>query len=119
MIYFCFHFQVRFVAGDDMWLSPETTANASFSKRPFCAITLTIYAKEDIAEKYFNACYKATAHLNIRYHWGKHFPADTNSDDIEKMYPRFNDFAEVRKSMDPKGVFLNPFLKKTFGFDDE
>ena len=107
--------QVRFVAGDDIWLSPETSA----SRRPQCTITFTIYADRQTAEEYFDACYEATAHLSIRYHWGKHFPADTDSDDIRNMYPKFDDFVNIRKEMDPKGVFINPFLKKTFGFNDE
>ena len=109
------HTQVRFVAGDDIWLSPETgPLNTSW-----CAITLTIYADRRTAQRYFDACYEATAHLNIRYHWGKHFPTDADSDDIKKMYPKYEDFTRIRAVMDPNGVFLNPFLEETFGFRDE
>lgn len=107
--------EVRFVAGDNIWLSPE----ASPSNRPWCAITLTIYADKQTVEEYFNACYNATAHLSIRYHWGKHFPADTDPADIKVMYPKYNKFASIREKMDPKGVFLNPLLEETFGFSGE
>ena len=117
-LHYC-HTQVRFVAADDIWLSPQTSLNPV--QTPTCAITLTIYADRKTADDYFNACYEEIAKLNIgyRFHWGKHFPADTDSVDLQEMYPKFEDFAEIRNALDPKGVFLNPFLEDTFGFDDE
>ena len=43
-----------------------------------------------------------------RPHWGKlHSKA---AHELRALYPRFDDFREVRAGLDPDGVFLNPHL---------
>ncbi len=37
------------------------------------------------------------------------------ADDFAALYPRWNDFLEVRAGLDPEGKFLNPYLKDVFG----
>ncbi|KAL5494208.1 hypothetical protein EMCRGX_G015492 [Ephydatia muelleri] len=102
--------EVRFVKGDDAWLSPHYG-----SDKIFCAVTLTIYAPEKTSSAYFDAVYtNATRKFNGRVHWGKYFTSGPT--EIRAMLPRFDDFADVRLKLDPNGVFMNDALKKAFGF---
>ncbi len=47
-----------------------------------------------------------------RPHWGK-LHRRTHSELLE-LYPRFDEFCELRRRLDPDGVFLNPFLRELF-----
>ena len=103
-----FAFQVRFVRGDDIWLSPNY-------KRDSCHITEMIYSPSvETSILYFNSVHNATKKFNARLHWGKHF--QLTPEDIQAMYPKFADFARIRAKLDPRGVFLNELLATTFGF---
>jgi FAD/FMN-containing dehydrogenase len=47
-----------------------------------------------------------------RPHWGKkHY---RTASDLKKLYPRWDRFQEIRKSMDPDGVFMNDYLRELF-----
>ena len=108
----CLSIQVRFVGGDDIPLSPYYGMEDGGT----CAITLTIYAPRQTAKAYFDAYYLATRKFKGRVHWGKHFTIDPST--VGSWYPKFSEFAVIRKKMDPKGIFLNELLKETFGFED-
>lgn len=105
--------QVRFVKGDEIHLSPQNGHDPGT-----CAITLTIYAPEYTALNYFDKVYDAMRNegLNARFHWGKHFNHD--HEEIGNLYPDLEEFAQLRKQMDPKDIFLNEFLEETFRFKD-
>ena len=45
-------------------------------------------------------------------HWAK--THSLNKQELEQLYPKWNDFSEVRKRFDPQGVFLNDYLEKIF-----
>ena len=45
-----------------------------------------------------------------RPHWAKAHRA--GPDQLRKMYPRFDDFLELRKRVDPEGRFLNPYVRR-------
>ena len=77
-------------------------------------MTLTIYAPEKTSSAYFDAVYNATRKFNGRVHWGKYFTAGPA--EIREMFPNFDDFARVRRELDPNGVYMNDALKKAFGF---
>ena len=34
--------------------------------------------------------------------------------DLEKLYPKFNEFDNLRRKLDPNNIFVNDFLKKIF-----
>ncbi len=82
-----------------------------------CAITLTIYAPSETVERYFTAVYDATKKLNARFHWGKHFYA--KRDELNLLYPKMADFEELRLEYDPKGIFINDFIRDTFKFKED
>jgi FAD/FMN-containing dehydrogenase len=51
--------------------------------------------------------------LGGRPHWGKHF--SLTRAEAEKMYPdSFDKFREIRKQLDPKGVFGNTLIRDLF-----
>ena len=103
--------QVRFVQGDEIYLSPQNGYDPGT-----CAITLTIYAPDDRALDYFNTVYKTMRDggFNARFHWGKHF--DHDHQEIQNLYPNFKEFADFRSQMDPRGIFVNEFLEEKFQF---
>ncbi|MCU1508317.1 MAG: FAD-binding protein [Glaciihabitans sp.] len=51
--------------------------------------------------------------LGARPHWGKVFRAGV--DKIAPLYPRFEEFLEVARRRDPKGLFRNAYLERTLG----
>jgi FAD/FMN-containing dehydrogenase len=54
---------------------------------------------------------------NARPHWGKYFSLE--QDDIETLYPDLENFREVCRQYDPKGVFQNNFTRQVLGFEIE
>lgn len=62
---------------------------------------------------YYDRAYAAVqeaAQGQVRLHWGKVFP-DTAAD-VASAYPRIEVFERVRRELDPRGVFLNDFLRR-------
>jgi FAD/FMN-containing dehydrogenase len=50
--------------------------------------------------------------LAARPHWGKlHF---MTRERLEELFPRFDRFVELRRELDPDGVFLNDHLRELF-----
>ena len=58
----------------------------------------------------------ASLHLTNARLWGKKH--SLKGAQLKKLYPDWNKFHEVRRSMDPEGFFMNPYLKELFN-DDE
>lgn len=100
-----FPIEVRYVKGDDIWLSP-------FYQRDTCSIAVHRFFEEDFAP-YFKTIEPIFRKYQGRPHWGK--LNNLTRKDFAQIYPRWNDFAEVRKQLDPGGKFLNPYLKQLFG----
>ena len=95
---------VRFVKGDDIWLSP-------FYQRDTCSIAVHRYFEEDFTP-YFKSIEPIFRKYNGRPHWGK---LNTLSrDDFRQLYPKWDDFSNVRRELDPLGRFLNPYLRELF-----
>lgn len=104
---------MRFISGDENHLSPQFGAEEGS-----CAVTLTIYGREDIVTEYFDAVYNATRVFQGRIHWGKHFSTATHVD-FQQWYKKFDQFADLQEEYDPEGIFVNDFIRETFGFGDE
>jgi xylitol oxidase len=51
--------------------------------------------------------------LGARPHWGKVFAAGV--DQLEPLYPRFDDFRALARKYDPRGVFRNNFVERKLG----
>ena len=100
-----FPIEVRFVKADDIWLSP-------FYQRDCISIAVHRYFEEDYAP-FFKTIEPIFRKYHGRPHWGKFNTLQRS--DFRKLYPYWDDFAEVRKEMDPEGRFLNPYLAGLFG----
>lgn len=100
-----FPIEFRFIAGDDAWLSP-------FHGRDSCSIA--VHAAHDEPWEYLvkdiGAVYRRHAG---RPHWGKLH--DRTAAELRALYPRWNDFQQVRRELDPTGRMLNPYLRRLFG----
>ncbi len=100
-----FPIEVRFVKGDDIWLSP-------FYQRDTCAISCHNFHDKDY-KKYFAAIEPIFWKYDGRPHWGKIH--NLTATELQARYDRFGDFLRVRAEMDPKGLFINDHVSRVLG----
>lgn len=106
-----FPIEVRFTQADDAWLSPAYNRDA-------CYIGLIMYKPYGFKveyERYFAAVEKIFLEFGGRPHWAKAFNVSGRA--LGKLYPRWDDFVTTRRSVDPRNVFVNPWVKKVLGED--
>jgi FAD/FMN-containing dehydrogenase len=99
-----FPLEVRFIAPDKGWLSPNyNRAN----------IVLSVSGAPGTDYwPYLTATDALFSQFEARPHWGKlHFMTPER---MEKLFPRYDDFRRLRRRFDPKGIFLNPHLHTLF-----
>ena len=100
-----FVLEYRYVSADQDWLS------MSYGDHPHATISIHRAASEDY-RPYFNRIEPIFWKYGGRPHWGKvHSLTHT---ELRELYPRFNDFMELRRELDPQGRMLNPHLKSLF-----
>jgi len=99
-----FPFEFRFVKSDDIWLSP-------FSGRETCSIAVHRFYNEDY-QAMFNAVEPIFKKYHGRPHWGK--LNSMKAHEFAAHYPNWQNFKDVRQTLDPDGKFLNPYLKNLF-----
>ena len=95
----------RFVQADDIYLSPAHNRKSAY-------IASHVYKGMD-NKRYFKDLEDLFVDYGGRPHWGKMHTRDAAF--FRKVYPKFDDFLQVRAKHDPNGVFLNDYLKKVFG----
>lgn len=94
--------EARTVAADDSWLSPaygRDSVALNFSRT---------YGNDNRA--FFEAIDEAIAPVSGRPHWGKQ-PYLRDAEFYRSVYPRWDDFVELRRQLDPAGTFLNDALR--------
>lgn len=102
----CFPLEFRYVKSDDIWLS-------MFEGRDGCSISVHQFGDLDY-KAYFAEIEPIFWKYEGRPHWGKIHTLDAKR--LAPLYPRhWQDFQEVRKTLDPKGRMLNAHLKQLFG----
>ena len=109
---FCVHMpiEVRFVKGDDIWLSP-------CHERDSCYIGVIAYmpfgrnTTDHVA--YFAAFEALMASLDGRPHWAKCFGPDAAW--LQDRYPRWTDFQRIRAKHDPQGRLTNSYTDRVLG----
>jgi L-gulono-1,4-lactone dehydrogenase len=90
-----FPLEIRFVRGDDGWMSPAYGADT-------CQIGAYTTNGPDCA-RYFAGFWDVMRPLHARPHWGKEFDHDAAS--LRAAYPMFDRFVELRNALDPQRVF--------------
>jgi L-gulonolactone oxidase len=97
-----FPLECRFVKGDDIWLSPcYGRDSASISVHMFKGMPYEVY---------FRAIEALFRRYEGRPHWGKMHTLDAAA--LAGLYPRWEDFRRVRTALDPRGIFLNDYLRR-------
>ena len=100
-----FPIEARIIAPDDAWLSP-------FYQRESGSIAVHAYYKE--AHDWMARLVEPVLReAGGRPHWGKLH--SLGAAELTALYPQFAAANAVRRSLDPDGRMLNPFLKKIFG----
>lgn len=100
-----FPVEVRFTAPDDIALSTAY-------QRPSAYIAVHMYRGMEY-ENYFRDVENILKHYEARPHWGKlHF---LERDRLQTLYPKFNEFLELRNRIDPQRVFSNTYTRQIFG----
>lgn len=100
-----FPIEARIIAPDDAWLSP-------FYERESGSIAVHAWYKED-HDWMFRLAEPVFREAGGRPHWGKLH--SLGAQEFKQLYPQFAEADAVRRSVDPDGRMLNPFLKRIFG----
>lgn len=99
-----FPLEVRYVKGDDIWISP-------FYQQDSLSISIHQYIKQDYKE-IFSEIEPIFKRYGGRPHWGKLHSLKAKQ--LQALYPKWEDFQTLRKQLDPTQKFLNPYLEKLF-----
>ncbi len=104
------HFPVecRFVHADDIWLSPAYQRESAY-------IAVHMYHGMPY-RSYFTHIEQIFRRCDGRPHWGKMHTR--RPDELAALYPRWHDFRRLRAELDPRGVFLNSYLRALFDADE-
>ena len=97
--------EYRTVAADDAWLSPA-----------YGRATVTISVHEDVRRDYRAAFHDVEPIFwehGGRPHWGKLH--QLRAPELAKLYPMWDRFCSLRRSIDPHGLFSNDHLRELFG----
>jgi FAD-linked oxidoreductase len=101
-----FPFELRWVAADDIWLSPFREPSASISIHQYAGLRWQELFAE--AEPVFRA-------HGGRPHWGKRHSLTAR--DVFALYPRAGAFCAVRRRVDPQRKFANDHLTRLFDLE--
>jgi hypothetical protein len=109
-----FPIEVRFVAGDDIYLSPAYGRATAYVG----IIAYKPYGYESNYKEYFADYERIMAAYQGRPHWAKDFGFRGDAD-FEPAYPdTWKLFKQIRSEVDPSGVFANAWVKRTLGLSD-
>lgn len=100
-----FPIEARIIAPDDAWLSP-------FYQRECGSIAVHAWYKED-HQWMFDLAEPVLRETGGRPHWGKLH--SLGAAELKGLYPMFAEAQAVRRSIDPQGRMMNPFLGRIFG----
>lgn len=103
-----FPVEVRFTAADDVALS-----TASGRDTAYVAVHMHKRMPSSDTERYFGSVERIMRDLGGRPHWGKMH--NMGADDLAPLYPRWNEFLELRERMDPRRAFANDYTDRVFG----
>jgi FAD/FMN-containing dehydrogenase len=99
-----FPLEIRFVRGDEAWMSPAFGADT-------CQIGAYCWGPR--ATPYFAAFWREMRALDARPHWGKEL--DHTVEETRALWPRSNSFLALRDELDPDRVFASDFHSRVLG----
>jgi len=93
---------IRFVKQDDSWLS--------YAYGEDC-VTVGCVTRDAANADHYKA-FEVVEEIFLKHggrpHWGKRFNAKDAA--LSRIYPKWEDFKNLRAELDPEGKFLNPYL---------
>lgn len=96
--------EIRFVKGDDIWMSPCYGRNVCY---------LAAYQHNTRRwDEFLDYFEELMSKYDGRPHWGKQF--NISGAELKKRYPKWDDFEKIMKEMDPEGMFQNDMLRQLF-----
>jgi L-gulonolactone oxidase len=101
--------EIRFTAGDDIWLSPTFGG-------PRCWIGVVSYipwGREIEWKPFFAAFEEQMLARSGRPHWAKYFAA--RGETLRGLYPCWDRFQHLRASLDPLNRLRNAYTDRVFG----
>lgn len=106
--------EIRFTAGDDIWLSPSYGRPTAW----IGIIAYKPYGWDSPYKHFFRAFEEAMAERGGRPHWAKDFHwSGHNPSHFSAAYPKWREFRTLRAVVDPSGLFLNPWACRALGID--
>jgi FAD-linked oxidoreductase len=102
-----FPLECRFVHRDDIWLSPAYQRDSAY-------IAVHMYRGMPY-RSYFYGIEEIFRRYEGRPHWGKMHTR--SAAELGELYPRWQDFRRIRAELDPRGMFLNDYLRGLFDVD--
>lgn len=96
--------EVRFVAADDIPMSPAFGRHSCYLGGYISSLKW--------APSYFRDFEDKMANFEGRPHWGKSF--NRSAAEIRALYPKYDEFSSLRQRCDPNGVFRNRFADRIF-----
>ena len=103
--YISFPVEYRVLGKDEIPMSTASDRDSAF-------IAVHVFRNTPF-EKYFRGVEEIMVDYAGRPHWGKLHCQDHES--LSKTYPQWEAFQNVRRLMDPLGIFSNPYLDKVLG----
>ena len=106
-----FPVEARFVAADDIWLSPSYGRDSAY-------IAVHVFRGTDakIQAQYFQRAEEIFLQYGGRPHWGK--LNTRQAEHFSATYAHWDDFLALRQNLDPAGMFLNDYLCGVFGIEE-
>lgn len=101
-----FPLYLRFIAGDDAFLSP-------FHGRDSLSLSVGYAHESDHWTVFRDVDRLLVEDFAARPHWGKNHLLTRER--VEAAYPRHGDFVRIRRELDPKGLFLGDHLRPLLG----
>ncbi|MEO6826632.1 MAG: D-arabinono-1,4-lactone oxidase [Microbacteriaceae bacterium] len=95
--------ELRSVAADDLWLSTAY-------QQDVIGFHFTWRLDQQAVRAALSHVERALAPFDPRPHWGKVFL--TGHDEIQRRYPRLDDFRRLTEQLDPAGTFRNDYLDR-------
>jgi FAD/FMN-containing dehydrogenase len=100
-----FPVEVRFVRGDQGWMSPAYGGDT-------CQLGLYSTQQPD-TDRLFAGFWRELYGLGIRPHWGKEH--DRPREEILAAYPQSSRFLLLRRQLDPSGLFVTEYQRRLLG----
>jgi len=97
--------RVSFVKGNKLWISEVFGEDR-------VGIAIGMYNKPLKWKQFVAKVDGIMKHYNGRPNWAK--DTTLKKEDLAALYPRFNDFLEVKKRLDTRGIFTNEYLATIF-----